>query len=92
MEVKVQEVIKNLSTLEEKVQAIAINGYVIEKRELDKKLADELTKIEVQYRKQYEPFLNEVQLYAIKIHQLVAGKVDMTDADLEGVEDLLTEQ
>lgn len=85
MEVQVQEAIKNLETLEQKVQAIAINGYIIEKRELDKKLAEELTKIEVQYRKQYEPLLNEVAIPYTQIYQIVAGKVDLTDADLEGV-------
>lgn len=57
MEVKVQEAIKTLPSLPEKVQAIALNGYLIEKRELDKKLAEELGKVEVQYRKQYQPLL-----------------------------------
>ena len=28
----------------------------------------------------------------LQIHDIIAGKVDLTDADLEGVEDLLTEQ
>ena len=60
MEVKVQNAIKALPSLSEKVQAIALNGYLIEKRELDKKLGEEMGKVEVQYRKQYQPLLDEV--------------------------------
>lgn len=38
IEEQVEKAIKALPTLEEKVQAIALNQYLIEKRELDKKL------------------------------------------------------
>lgn len=57
MEVKVEKAIKALPTLEEKVQAIAVNQHIIQKRALDKELATELTKIEVKHRKNYQPFL-----------------------------------
>ena len=45
MEVKVEKAIKELPTLEEKVQAIAINQYLIQKRALDKEVATEINKI-----------------------------------------------
>lgn len=57
MEVKVEKAIKALPTLQEKVQAIAVNQHIIQKRALDKELATELTKIEVKHRKNYQPFL-----------------------------------
>ena len=38
IEEQVIKAIKGLPTLEEKVQAIALNGYLIEKRELDKQM------------------------------------------------------
>ena len=66
MEVKVQNAIKDLPSLEEKVQAIALNSYLIEKRELDKKLGEEMGKVEVQYRKQYQPLLEEVLSYLFR--------------------------
>ena len=62
MEVKVEKAIKALPTLEEKVQAIAINQYMIQKRALDKEVAAEVTKIEVKHRKNFEPYLEEVIL------------------------------
>jgi hypothetical protein len=71
--------------LAEKVQAIAINKYLIDKRALDKKLEGEVTKIEIAHRKTYEPFIQE-------IFNIASGLVDLTDEDLEGVEHLLTEQ
>lgn len=77
--------IKELPTIAEKVQAIAINTYLIEKRALDKKLEAEVNKIEVTHRKTYEPFLKE-------IYEIASGIVDLTDEDLEGVDHLLTEQ
>ena len=40
MEEKVEKKIKELPSLQEKVQAIAVNGYLIEKRKLDKQLQD----------------------------------------------------
>jgi hypothetical protein len=57
IEQKVEDKIKALGTLSEKVQAIAINKWLIEKRALDTKLAAEITKIEVNHRKKYEPYL-----------------------------------
>ena len=60
MEVKVEKAIKELPTLEEKVQAIAINQYLIQKRALDKEVAAEINKIEVTHRKTFEPLLEEV--------------------------------
>lgn len=45
MEQQVEQAIKKLPTLEEKVQVIALNHYLIEKRELDKKLEGEVNKI-----------------------------------------------
>lgn len=53
MEEKVIQSIKGLESVEEKVQSIAINGYILQKREYDKKLGEEMQKIEVQHRKQY---------------------------------------
>ena len=38
IEAQVEQKIKQLPTLREKLQAIAINGYLIEKRKLDKHL------------------------------------------------------
>lgn len=69
----------------EKIQAIAINQFLIQKRTLDKQLEAEHNKIEVKHRKTYEPYLNE-------IFNIAGGLVDLTDEDLEGVEHLLTEQ
>ena len=60
MEVQVEKAIKELPTLEEKVQAIAINQYLIQKRALDKEVAAEINKIEVTHRKTFEPLLEEV--------------------------------
>lgn len=74
-----------MTSLVEKVQAIAINQYLIEKRSLDKKLEGEHTAIEVKHRKVYEPYL-------LEIANIANGLVDLTDEDLEGVEHLLTEQ
>ena len=42
IEEEVENKIKELPTLKEKVQAIAINGYLIEKRKLDKALESEV--------------------------------------------------
>jgi hypothetical protein len=46
IEEQVIQKIKNLATVQEKVQAIALNGYLIEKRRLDKELQNETSKIE----------------------------------------------
>ena len=45
MEVKVQKAIKDLPSLQDKVQAIAINQYLIQKRVLDKEIESEIGKI-----------------------------------------------
>lgn len=74
-----------MGTLAEKIQAIALNKYLIEKRSLDKKLEAEVNKIEANHRKKYEPYLQE-------IFNIASGLVDLTDEDLEGVDHLLTEQ
>ena len=50
MEEKVEKKIKELPTLQEKVQAIAINTYLIEKRRLDKELQAEQEVIERKFR------------------------------------------
>lgn len=60
MEVKVEKAIKSLPTLQDKVQAIAINQYLIQKRALDKEIAAEISKIELKHRKTIEPCLEEV--------------------------------
>lgn len=80
-----EQKIKGLSSLAEKIQAIAINQFLIQKRAHDKQLEAEHTKIEVKHRKTYEPYLNE-------IFNIAGGLVDLTDEDLEGVDHLLTEQ
>lgn len=38
------------------------------------------------------PTFKKYVLFLMQIHDIIAGNVDLTDADLEGVEDLLTEQ
>lgn len=85
IEEQVEEKIKAIGSLSEKIQAIAINSFLIQKRALDKKLEGEHTKIEVNHRKTYEPYLTE-------IFNIASGLVDLTDEDLEGVDHLLTEQ
>jgi hypothetical protein len=47
-----------LPTLKEKVQAIAINSYLIEKRKLDDQLTSELEAVEVKFRNRFTPFLD----------------------------------
>lgn len=42
VEEQVEQKIKALPTLKEKVEAIAINGYLIQKRKLDKEMAAEI--------------------------------------------------
>lgn len=66
MDVKVEKAIKALPTLAEKVQAIAINQYIIEKRNLDKAVATEITAIEVKHRKNFEPYLEEVSPLSLR--------------------------
>ena len=85
IEEQVIEKIKEMTSLAEKIQAIALNQYLIEKRALDKKLEVEHTAIEVKHRKTYEPLL-------LEIANISSGLVDLTDEDLEGVDHLLTEQ
>jgi nucleosome assembly protein 1-like 1 len=67
------------------VQAIAINGYLIEKRKLDKELQLEQEKLERKFRESYQPFINE-------INDIVQGKHNFSDADFQEIGELLTEQ
>jgi nucleosome assembly protein 1-like 1 len=83
IEEKIEEKIKALPTLKEKVQAIAINGYLIEKRELDKKMDQEIEALHRKFRETFTPQLNE-------INAIVEGKHAFTDADFEDIGDLLT--
>ena len=85
MEEKVEKKIKELPTLQEKVQAIAVNGYLIEKRKLDKELQAEQEVVERKYREQYLPFIDE-------INSIVMGKYTFTDTDFQEIGELLTEQ
>ena len=85
MEEKVEKKIKELPTLQEKVQAIAVNGYLIEKRKLDKQLQAEQEVIERKYREQYLPFIED-------INSIVMGKYTFTDTDFQEIGELLTEQ
>jgi hypothetical protein len=82
---RVEAKIRELGSLSEKVHAIAINRQLIEKRALDAKLEAEVTRREVVRRRDYAPLLEEV--FAI-----AGGLRDLSDADLDGVEQLLTEE
>jgi hypothetical protein len=46
-----------LPSLREKVQAIAINGHLIEKRRLDKELSKEQEEVERKFRELYRPHI-----------------------------------
>ena len=54
--------IKALPSVAEKVQAIALNGYLIEKRRLDKEMQNETSKIETEFREKYMPQVKEVNM------------------------------
>lgn len=47
---QVEKKIKALPTLAEKVHALAINGYLLEKRKLDDDLTKEIEQIELKFR------------------------------------------
>jgi len=74
-----------LPTLQEKVQTIAINNYLIEKRKLDKELQAEQEACERKFREQYLPFINEM-------NNIIQGKHQFTDSDFQEIGELLTEQ
>ena len=85
IEEEVENKIKALPTLSEKVQAIALNGYLIEKRKLDKQLEAEIEGIERAFREKFTPLTNE-------INNIVSGQHTFTDADFQEIGQLLTEQ
>lgn len=82
---QVEQKIKELPTLKEKVHAIAINGYLIEKRKLDKELEKELEAEELKFRNTYKPLTDE-------INSIVSGTYTFSDADFQEIGELLTEQ
>lgn len=77
IEEEIEKKIKELPTLKEKVQAIALNHHTIQKRQIDKDLGSEITKLEVEFRKRYAPLLEE-------INNIIAGTHAYSDADFEG--------
>jgi nucleosome assembly protein 1-like 1 len=81
----VEKKIKELPSLSEKVQAIAVNGYLIEKRALDKQLETEIEAIERNFRDRFAPFTTE-------INNIVSGQHAYSDADFQEIGELLTEQ
>lgn len=60
---QVEKAIKAMPTLQEKVQAIAINGYMEQKKALDDTLEKEISKIDLKYRLQMQPLLEKVTMY-----------------------------
>lgn len=77
--------IKALPTLKEKVQAIAVNGHLIEKRRIDKELEKEIEAVERKFRESFKPFVDEIS-------SIVEGKHTYSATDFEDIGDLLTEQ
>jgi hypothetical protein len=67
------------------VQAIALNGYLIEKRKLDSQLEGEIESIERAFRERFNPLTNE-------INNIVSGQHPFSDADFQEIGELLTEQ
>ena len=82
---QVEQKIKELPTLKEKVQAIAVNGYLIEKRKLDKQLEQEMESEERKFRETYKPLTDE-------INSIINGTYIFSDADFQEIGELLTEQ
>lgn len=70
--------------MKDKVQAIAVNHYILQKRKLDEELGSEITKIEIEFRKRYAPLLDE-------INNIISGTHTFSDADFENNE-VLTEE
>lgn len=58
------------------MQAIAINGYLVEKRALDKQLQDEQEETERKYRETMNSYIDE-------INAIVQGTHNFTDADFQ---------
>lgn len=73
---KVEEAIKNLPTLPDKLQAIAINSHIQHKRQLDAQLEKDQYKIEHDSTLNYQPQL-------LQIKAIVEGTYDYQPADLE---------
>jgi nucleosome assembly protein 1-like 1 len=67
------------------VQAIAINGYLVEKRKLDKQLEGEVEAIERRFRETFSPLITE-------INNIVSGQHAFTDVDYQEIGELLTPQ
>lgn len=85
IEEQVEQKIKALPTLKEKVQAIAVNGYLIEKRAIDKQLEAEIEAIERKFRETFAPQISE-------INNIVSGQHTFTDVDFQEIGELLTAQ
>ena len=62
-----------------------MNGYTIEKRKLDKDLAEEAEKSELKFQDSYKPLIAE-------INSIVSGTYTFSDADFQEIDELLTEQ
>lgn len=60
IEHKVEHAIKALPTLQDKAQAIALNGYLAQKKALDTELEKELNQIDLKHRKTMEPLFAKV--------------------------------
>jgi nucleosome assembly protein 1-like 1 len=76
IEEEVEDKIKALPTLNEKVQAIALNSYLIQKRRLDEQLQKEMEQIEFKYRLLYAPYVDE-------INQIINGDYELNDGDIQ---------
>lgn len=74
-----------MPSLPEKVQAIALNGHLIEKRRLDRQLEGEIEAIERTFRERFNPLTGE-------INNIVSGQHAFSDADFQEIGELLTEQ
>jgi hypothetical protein len=74
-----------MPSLKEKVQAIALNGHLIEKRRLDKELEKEIEIISRKYRESFKPHTDDISA-------IVDGTHTFTDIDFEDIGDLLTVQ
>lgn len=75
IEEQVIEAIKKLPTIEEKVQAIAMNTLLIEKRQLDEKMQNEINEIETNQRKKYQPLVDEVQTSIFRSTKLLVDNM-----------------
>lgn len=82
---EVENKIKALPTLKEKIQAIAVNTHLIEKRRLDTLMEAEIEAIERNFRETYRPQIDQIAA-------IVEGKHAYTDEDFADIGDLLTDQ